>query len=91
MRIGKLNENSQLISSYEVIGGLINITIKIGESWVSNPTIEQMATLGYMTIVEGSHKEPVDGYYESETFSEVSGVIFSAYELIAIPVNPLGL
>lgn len=90
MRIGIL-ENNYLISSFNVVNGLINTTIFIGENWVSNPTIEHMATLGYMTIVEGSHKEPVDGYYESETFSEVSGVIFSAYELIAIPVNPLGL
>ena len=90
MRIGIL-ENNYLISSFQVVAGLINTTIFIGENWVSNPTIEQMATLGYKTIVEGSHKEPVDGYYESETFSEVSGVIFSAYELIAIPVNPFGV
>ena len=90
MRIGIL-ENNYLISSFNVVDGLINTTIFIGENWVSNPTIEQMATLGYMTIVEGSHKEPVDGYYENETFSEVNGVIFSAYELIAIPINPLGV
>ena len=88
MRIGIL-ENNYLIRSFNVIDGLINTTIFISENWVSNPTIEQMATLGYKTIVDGIHQEPMEGYYESETFSEIDGIIYAAYELTANPINSI--
>ena len=90
MRIGKL-ENNQLIDSLNVIDGLVNCTKFIGDNWVSNPTIEQMATIGYKHINEGTIPIPQEGYYVLSTYSENESEIIVSYSEVIIPPNPFQL
>jgi hypothetical protein len=90
MRIGKLQE-SQLISSYEVIGDVINVTIFIGERWVSNPTLEQMAEIGYKPMNESSKPICPDGYYLEESYIETENEILVSYTIVENPTFGGGL
>lgn len=90
MRIGKL-ENTQLIDSLNVIDGLVNCTKFIGDNWVSNPTIEQMGTIGYKTINDGVIPIPQEGYYILSTYSENESEILVSYSEVVIPPNPFGV
>lgn len=83
MRIGKL-ENNQLIDSLSVIDGLINCTKFIGENWVSNPTIEQMAGIGYKPMVESTMPLEQEGLYITEIYSENETEILINYEFVEI-------
>ena len=88
MRIGKLNEQNQLISSFTVVDGLINTTIFIGDNWVSNPTVKQMESIGYKPINDGVIPTPQDGYYILSTYSETEIEILVSYSEVVIPPNP---
>ncbi len=85
MRIGKL-QDSQLISSYEVVGGLINITIKIDGRDVSNPTVGQMITFfGYKPLNESAKHICPDGYYLQESYTENDTEIIVSYTIVENP------
>ena len=90
MRIGKL-ENNQLIDSLNVIDGLVNCTKFIGDNWVSNPTVEQMATIGYKPINDGVMPTPQEGYYIQSSYSENESEIIVSYSEVVIPPNPFGV
>ena len=90
MRIGKL-ENNQLISSFTVVYGLINTTIFIGENWISNPTVEQMESIGYKSIIEGIERVPQEGYYLSPIYTEDACDIIISFEELVIPISPTAL
>jgi hypothetical protein len=90
MRIGKL-QDSQLISQYQVIDGLVNITIFIGERWVSNPTVEQMEEIGYKQLNESAKPICPDGYYLQESYTETETEILVSYTIIENPTFGGGL
>ena len=85
MRIGKLQYN-QLISSYEVVGDLINSTIYIVDKWVSNPTVEQMGTIGYKPLNESAKPTCTDGYYLQESYTENDTEILVSYTIVENPI-----
>jgi hypothetical protein len=84
MRIGKLQDN-QLISSYEIVGGLINTTLFIVDRWVSNPTVEQMEEIGYKQLNESAKQICPDGYYLQEIYTENDTEILVSYTIIENP------
>jgi len=84
MKIGKL-QDSQLISSYEVVGGLINATLFIVDRWVSNPTIEQMAEIWYKPLNESAKPICPDGFYLQESYAENDTEILVSYTIIENP------
>jgi hypothetical protein len=79
MRIGTLNSENQLICLFEVVDNLINSTQFIVDRWVSNPTVEQMATIGYKPLNESAKPICIEGYYLQESYVDNGSEILVSY------------
>ena len=90
MRIGKL-ENNQLIGLFDVVDNLINTTVFIVDRWVSNPTVEQMGTIGYKPLNESAKPTCPDGYYLQESYIETDTEILVSYTQVEKQINNFGL
>ena len=92
MRIATL-ENGQLTSQYEVQdGGLINATLKINGGWVSNPSVEDMKSIGYKKVNEGVMPEYQVGFYIQESYVYGGEEIMVNYvQMVVVPFNPGGI